>query len=182
MCCFNPLFNVSANIFRIRFVLGKCKACRHVSISHQLSRLNHTLQQNHMFPLKHVQQSILVFSTSHYGQILTDKKIMSTGLVLTKHFILITVFKAQCAVKSGPEVNFTQFLKESLKLKWQTSLCRLSGTVDLGLFCYWEGGMCVISWCSKWPRNLNAKPQKQFLPQRLNPPEQISHWECWPHW
>lgn len=34
--------------------------------------------------------------------------------------------------------------------------------------------MCVISWCSKWPSDLNAKPQKPFLPQRLNPPELLS--------
>lgn len=46
--------------------------------------------------------------------------------------------------------------------------------MDLGLFCYWEGGMCVISWCSKWPSDLNAMPQKPFLPQSLSRPDLLS--------
>lgn len=48
------------------------------------------------------------------------------------------------------------------------------GKMVSGLFCYWEGGMCVISWHSKWAGDLNAKPRKPFLPQRLNPPELLS--------
>lgn len=54
--------------------------------------------------------------------------------------------------------------------------------MDLSLFCYWEGGMCVISWCSKRPSSLNAKPQKPFLPQRPESPQEtvIGHREVLP--
>lgn len=47
---------------------------------------------------------------------------------------------------------------------WRHNYSVIVGSYILGLFCNWEGRMCVISWCSKWPSDLNAKPQTLFSP------------------